>query len=100
MSDRCARGEAVDRSGPALRALIGDSTVFNGVCDHAVTVSDDCDKITVRIFVRVTDDRPCAQDTLSQLNTTTNIDLIITTGGTGFAPRDVTPEVCVQCARA
>jgi molybdopterin biosynthesis enzyme MoaB len=73
--------------------------VFNGVCDYAVTVSDDCNKITVRIFVHVSDDRSSAQDTLSQLNTTANIDLIVTTGGTGFAPRDVTPEVCVVCTR-
>ncbi|MFN6963260.1 MAG: molybdenum cofactor biosynthesis protein B [Pyrinomonadaceae bacterium] len=40
----------------------------------------------------VTDDLDVIRDTLIELSTREDVDLVFTTGGTGFAPRDNTPE--------
>lgn len=74
VSDRCARGEQEDKSGPALVELlrgIGAEIVV------AEIISDDLEPLTDRL--RFYADR-------------TDVDIIITTGGTGVAPRDNTPE--------
>ena len=47
---------------------------------------------TVMNRVVVTDDRAVIESKLLELCETNEIDLIITTGGTGFSPRDNTPE--------
>jgi len=74
VSDRCARGEREDRSG----ALVEAWAVQEG---HQVAVrtvvSDDGADITA-LLLRWCDDL--------------QVDLVVTTGGTGAAPRDVTPE--------
>jgi molybdenum cofactor synthesis domain-containing protein len=72
ISDACARGEREDTSGAALRELL--ATVA------AVTES--------RV---IPDERPLIEATLRELSAA-GIDLILTTGGTGLGPRDVTPE--------
>ena len=74
VSDRSSRGERVDASGPALV----DAVTARGwqVLQREV-VPDDFHVIETRLTTWVDD-----QD----------LDVILTTGGTGFAPRDVTPE--------
>ncbi|MGB3731081.1 MogA/MoaB family molybdenum cofactor biosynthesis protein [Microbacterium sp.] len=73
VSDRSARGERVDASGPiAVEALHGAGFDI----DDAMIVPDGADEVE-RIL----------RDTLQR-----GIRLIVTTGGTGIGPRDRTPE--------
>ncbi len=72
VSDSCARGEREDRSGPALAQLL-EKLRF---CIHAREV--------------VPDDPIRIQNLLIRLSR--EVRLIVTTGGTGIGPRDVTPE--------
>ncbi len=72
ISDRCSRGEQIDLSGPAVRQLLeaaGVSVVT------AETLPDELDLIAAALR------RHAA-----------SAGLIVTTGGTGLAARDVTPE--------
>lgn len=75
VSDRAHRGEYEDRSGPLLRRLIADRLGWT-VAEEGV-VPDEQAQIE-RELIRWADEA--------------GLDLILTTGGTGFAPRDVTPE--------
>lgn len=84
VSDRASRGEYEDIPGKAAVALLKEYLVtpFNPV--YAV-VPDEQDRIEETI-VRMADDDHCC--------------LIITTGGTGPAPRDLTPEATENvCSR-
>ncbi len=76
VSDRCASGEAVDQSGPAVAALLQERLPGAQVVDRAV-VADEVEAIQAVVRRWADDER---------------IALILTTGGTGFAPRDRTPE--------
>ena len=81
VSDRCASGEREDKGGPLVSALL-----FEAGLDviYSSTVPDVIDRIKAELI-------RCADD---------DIALIITTGGTGFSPRDVTPEATVSvCER-
>ncbi len=74
VSDACSRGERQDASGEALVQLLTE----NGAeIVETRIVSDDLD--------------PLAQ-LLEELSARPDLNLIITTGGTGFSPRDNTPE--------
>jgi molybdopterin adenylyltransferase len=70
VSDRCAAGEAEDRSGPAVAALL-EAAGF---------------EVTGRQVV------PDEVDEIRALLREAGGDLIVTTGGTGLATRDVTPQ--------
>ena len=73
-SDRSARGERPDASGPALAERVraeGWSVVQTAI---------------------LPDDRSALAETLRQWADSGSLDVILVTGGTGFAPRDVTPE--------
>ncbi len=75
VSDRAYRGEYADESGPALMELIEEH--FHQLTDLYHVCPDDFSEIK-RALEKWCDDA--------------RMDLILTTGGTGFAPRDVTPE--------
>ncbi|XP_071501494.1 gephyrin-like [Diadema antillarum] len=77
VSDRCSKQEAVDKSGPNLKTLVEDSDGLGG------------EVVSLKI---VPDEISCIKETLIAWTDDDNLDLILTTGGTGFADRDVTPE--------
>ena len=72
-SDRCSRGEAEDKSGPLISELMAGT---------AETVCRRC----------VPDERETIAAALVEMCDDLHADVVFTTGGTGFAPRDVTPE--------
>jgi molybdopterin adenylyltransferase len=72
-SDAASRGERADRSGPAVRDLLVSSGFE---VDQVVVVPDEESAIAAQI----------------ELGTRDGIRLIVTTGGTGVSPRDITPE--------
>lgn len=74
ISDKGARGERVDTSGPAVRGLLEDAGYQVA---HAAIIPDELETIRVEL-VKCSDQM--------------NLSLVVTTGGTGFSPRDVTPE--------
>lgn len=74
ISDKGSRGERVDTSGPNLVEILkskGYEVVYTKI------IPDEMDEIKAELI-------SCADDR--------KITLILTTGGTGFSPRDVTPE--------
>jgi molybdopterin adenylyltransferase len=75
ISDRSYRGEYRDRSGPAIRELAVERL-----------------GATVELEAIVPDERLIIAGTLLTWSDEVGLDLVLTTGGTGFAPRDVTPE--------
>jgi molybdenum cofactor synthesis domain-containing protein len=74
LSDRSARGEREDASGPALAALL------------------EGEDWSVRRQLILPDDESLIRETLASWADSGDFDIILTTGGSGFAPRDVTPE--------
>tara|TARA_Y100000758_G_scaffold3466_1_gene2958 strand:- start:236 stop:769 length:534 start_codon:yes stop_codon:yes gene_type:complete len=76
VSDRASRGEYEDRGGPAIREYLGE------------VLSSEWEPVA-RI---VTDDQPLIEAALAELAADEGCCLIVTTGGTGPASRDVTPE--------
>jgi molybdenum cofactor synthesis domain-containing protein len=75
-SDAASRGERVDKSGPAVREILA----VNYDVDAVIVVSDDVDAIAEAIEAATGD----------------GVRLIVTTGGTGIAARDVTPEATLR----
>jgi molybdenum cofactor synthesis domain-containing protein len=77
VSDSSSKNQSLDKSGPLLVELFLNSTKFNEksqLIDYKI-VSDDKNEISA--YLR---------------NNIAKADCILTTGGTGFAKRDVTPE--------
>ncbi len=78
ISDRSARGERVDESGPALVEAVkqhGWQVVKTGI------LPDEMEQI---------------KNSLTEWADSGSLDIILTTGGTGFSPRDVTPEATLS----
>ncbi len=74
ISDQGARGERPDRSGPRVRDLVKSLA-------------------TAEILTEILpDDRAAIEQRLIELSQPPVFDLVLTTGGTGVSPRDVTPE--------
>ncbi|XP_061095526.1 gephyrin isoform X5 [Conger conger] len=78
VSDSCFRNLAEDRSGINLKDLVHDPSLLGGTVSAYKIVPDEIDEI---------------KETLVDWCDEKELNLILTTGGTGFAPRDVTPEV-------
>lgn len=74
LSDASARGERPDLSGPAVREVLETHHWEVIACE---ILPDDFDRIRARLAAWAGGD---------------DCDIILTTGGTGLAPRDVTPE--------
>lgn len=74
VSDKGSIGERTDTSGPAVRTML-ENAGYEVV--HTAIVPDDQLKIS-RELILCADELGC--------------DLVLTTGGTGLSPRDVTPE--------
>ncbi|XP_060907808.1 gephyrin b isoform X2 [Labrus bergylta] len=77
VSDSCFRNLAEDRSGVNLKDLVHDPSLLGGMISAYKIVPDEIDEI---------------KETLVDWCDEKELNLILTTGGTGFAPRDVTPE--------
>ncbi len=75
ISDRAARGETEDASGPTIEALVRQHL-----------------RAMVVVASIVPDERNVIEEVLRRWADEADIDLLLTTGGTGFALRDVTPE--------
>ena len=74
VSDMGGRGLRQDTSGPAVRAMLEEAGFSVA---HTAILPDEMEQISAEL-------RDCADRR--------RIDLIVTTGGTGLSPRDVTPE--------
>ena len=74
LSDRSSRGERQDSSGPALAGFI--QTQGWSVARQSL----------------LPDDESSIREILTTWSDSGDLDVILTTGGTGFSPRDVTPE--------
>ncbi len=80
-SDKGSRGEREDVSGETVRRIVEDELGWP-VVDHAV-LPDERDAIAAKLAAWADEGR---------------VDLVLTTGGTGFSPRDVTPEATLNVA--
>lgn len=74
VSDRGSRGERTDTSGPALCTILKEQGY---TVEYTCIVPDEREQIR-RELIRCADEM--------------GTDLVLTTGGTGFSPRDITPE--------
>lgn len=78
VSDKGSRGERLDTSGQEIRSILEkEGFVFS---DYVI-VPDETDQISVALLSYADEKK---------------IDLIVTTGGTGVSPRDVTPEATLR----
>ena len=78
VSDRCSRGQAEDKSGRNLQKILRSSSALKVNEILSDCVPDEATEIK-RVLLKWCD--------------TENVHVILTTGGTGFSPRDITPEV-------
>ena len=73
VSDRCFRGECEDKRGPAIAECVEKLSSKNE-------------------YLLVPDEKELIMSAITELADNSKADVIFTTGGTGFAPRDITPE--------
>ena len=78
-SDKGSAGQREDLSGPAIRRMVEETGEYQ-----------------VARYVVLPDDRENLRDTMAAWCDQGLVDLILTTGGTGFAPRDCTPEATMD----
>jgi len=82
VSDRAARGEYADRGGPAIRSWLDAALISAWSAE-------------VRL---VADEQAHVAQTLRELVDEVGCQLVLTTGGTGPAARDITPEATLEVA--
>jgi molybdopterin adenylyltransferase len=80
LSDRASRGEYADLSGPGVVHALSQQTLFPFAVAQTGLLPDDLEDIASQLL------------TWSKLG----VDVILTTGGTGVGPRDVTPEATLK----
>jgi len=78
VSDSCSEGQRDDISGQAIIAVL-DKEKFE-VCDKKI----------------VADDKKAIEEELKNFCDNMGVDVVLTTGGTGLGPRDVTPEATIS----
>ena len=77
ISDSCSKGRREDISGQAISDILKEN---NYEVSEKRIVADDQEKITTELI---------------RLSDVAKVDVVFTTGGTGFGPRDVTPEATI-----
>ncbi len=78
ISDKGSRGERVDTSGPTIEEMIKQ---IGG---------------RVEKYIIVPDEKQDIKNAIIDMSDKLNLNLVLTTGGTGFSPRDVTPEATLE----
>ena len=78
ISDKASRGERVDTSGAAIAELLA---TIDAAAQRSEVVPDERDQIAATLRTWADSDE---------------LDLVVTTGGTGLSPRDVTPEATAE----
>jgi len=78
ISDRGYRGERADKSGPEIISMLEGMG------------------ITILHSKVIPDDKELIEEALREYADVKKLDLILTTGGTGVSPRDVTPDATLQ----
>ena len=77
MSDKGSRGEREDRSGKQIEEMLGS-------------------QFSVDYYDMIPDEKDIIKQRLKMLCDEKQLDLVLTSGGTGFSLRDVTPEACME----
>lgn len=83
VSDRASQGQYEDRGGPAIESWLGKALLTPWQAEKCI----------------VPDDFATLVQTLERLSDVSQCSLILTTGGTGPAPRDITPEATIVVCR-
>ena len=78
VSDRSSRGERADKSGRVIEEIL--QSIGAEVKEYRI----------------VPDERDIIAQNLRDLSDSVGVDLVVTTGGTGLSPRDVTPEATLE----
>ena len=78
VSDKGSQGKREDLSGPAIAEMLSDVAI---VIKHTLIIPDEKDQI---------------QEAIINLADVEKLDLILTTGGTGVSPRDLTPDATLD----
>ena len=91
LSDKGSRGEREDKSGPAIREMLEDWNQAHGG-------GEDRNLYEVDSEVLLPDDRILLEGVLVGMCDEERLDLILTTGSTGFSPRDIAPEATYAVA--
>ena len=82
LSDKGSRGEREDKSGPLIAQML---TAAGYVVEETMILPDEAKALKAQL-IRMADGR--------------QVNLVLTTGGTGFSPRDITPEATCAVAEA
>ena len=80
LSDKASRGERADGSGPLIKSMLEEAGYL------------------FTELITLPDERTLIENALIDLSDRRQVDLIVTTGGTGFSRRDVTPEATAAVA--
>ena len=78
ISDSCSKGQREDISGQTIKGILPKEKFE--ICEHRVAA----------------DEQISIKEALLYFSDELKVDIILTTGGTGFGPRDVTPEVTID----